>query len=72
VAQALGLDRSFNGHPLYAAGGLELRKGEPPVVLLKGPRIGVPYADPVHREVALRFAMGGSVWVAERKKLIRD
>jgi DNA-3-methyladenine glycosylase len=71
VAQALGLDRSFNGQLVYEAGGLEVRAGEPPEFLLKGPRIGVPYADPLHREAALRFAVGGSVWVAERKRLMR-
>ena len=70
VAQALGLDLSFNGHPLYEAGGLELHAGKPPKVVLQGPRIGVPYADPVHREAALRFAVGESPWVAQRKNLM--
>ena len=71
VAQALALDRSFNGQPLYEAGGLEVREGEPPEGLLKGPRIGVPYAAPLDREAALRFAVVGSAWVAERKRLSR-
>lgn len=71
VAQALALDRSFNGHPLYEAGGVEVREGEPPEVVLKGPRIGVGHADSIHREAALRFAVGGSAWVAERKNLIK-
>jgi DNA-3-methyladenine glycosylase len=70
VAQALALDRSFNGHPVYEAGGLEVLEGEPPSERLKGPRIGIPYADPLHREAMLRFAVGGSLWVTERRKLI--
>ena len=69
VAQALGLDRSFNGHPLYEPGGLEAREGTPPEVVLRGPRIGVAYAEPSHRDAPLRFAVGGSAWVAERAKL---
>lgn len=69
VAQALGLDLSFNGHPLYEPGGLEVREGEPSTAVLKGPRIGVPYADPAHREAALRFALAGSLWVSERRRL---
>ena len=69
VAQALALDRSFNGHLLYEAGGLEVREGESPEVLLKGPRIGVPYADPVDQGAALRFAIGGSLWVSRRSSL---
>ncbi len=71
VAQALALDRSYNGQPLYETGGLELREGEPPAVVLTGPRIGVPYAEPIHRALALRFAVAGSAWVAERKRLSR-
>lgn len=70
VAQALALDRSFNGHPVYEAGGLEVLEGEPPEERLKGTRIGIPYADPLHREALLRFAVGGTIWVAERRKLI--
>ena len=70
VAQALALDRSLNGHALYEAGGLEVREGEPPNAVLSGPRIGVPYADPEHREALLRFAVGGSAWVAERRNLL--
>jgi DNA-3-methyladenine glycosylase len=69
VAQALGLDRTFNGQLLYEAGGLELREGEPPAGVLKGPRIGVPFAAPVDREAPLRFAVSGSRWVTKPKSL---
>jgi len=69
VAQALGLDRSFNGHPLYEPGGLELREGSPPEGLLRGPRIGVPYAREEHREALLRLADAGSRWVTARSAL---
>ncbi len=71
VAQALGLDLSFNGEPLYEPGGLEVREGTPPETVLRGPRIGVPYAEPVHRQAPLRFAVGGSAWVSERRTLAR-
>jgi DNA-3-methyladenine glycosylase len=71
VAQALGLDRAFNGQRVYEPGGLEIRAGEPPEVVLHGPRIGVPYADPADRAAPLRFAVGGSSWVAERRQLTR-
>lgn len=69
VAQALGLDLSFNGHRLWEPGGLELREGEPPVRVLRGTRIGVPYAEAAHREAPLRFAIEGSPWVTERRLL---
>ncbi|HEX9011369.1 MAG TPA: DNA-3-methyladenine glycosylase, partial [Holophagaceae bacterium] len=46
VAQALGLDRSFNGHDLRAEGGLELRPGPAPARILAGPRLGIAFASP--------------------------
>lgn len=64
VAQALGVDLSFNSHPLFGGGGLELRRGLPPSAILRGPRVGVPYAHPDHREAPLRFAIAGSPWVS--------
>lgn len=69
VAQALDLDLTFNHQPLYEPGGLELRDGPSPAGLLGGPRVGVDYADPVHRLAFLRFAEAGSVWVSHRKGL---
>jgi len=72
VAQALGIDRSFNGHPLHEAGGLELREGNPPESILRGPRIGVPYAQQEHQDAPLRFAIAESRWVSHRRGLTRE
>jgi DNA-3-methyladenine glycosylase len=69
VAQALDLDLTFNGHPLFEAGGLELRAGPPAASILRGPRVGVPYAHLDHREAPLRFALADSEWVTHRKGL---
>jgi DNA-3-methyladenine glycosylase len=69
VAQALDLDLSFNFHPFYEAGGLELREGSRPGAILRGPRVGVAYAHPVHRTAPLRFAIADSEWVTQRKEL---
>lgn len=71
VAQALALDRSFNGHLLHEPGGLELRAGDPMKGRLCGPRIGVSYAEPRHQEARLRFALENSLWVAGRRRLVR-
>jgi len=57
VAQALGLDLSFNGHLMYQRGGLELRRGDPPAGILEGPRGGVGYASIQDREAPLRFLL---------------
>jgi len=37
--------------------------------VLAGPRIGVPYATATDQAAALRFAVGGSAWVTERRGL---
>ena len=69
VTQALGIDLTFNCHPLFTPGGLELRAGSAPAAILRGPRVGVPYAQPEHREAPLRFALADSEWVTHRQEL---
>jgi DNA-3-methyladenine glycosylase len=69
VAQALGLDLTFNNHLLYEPGGLVLLRGDDPEGILVGPRIGVDYAKPQDREAPLRFAVAGSASVTHPKHL---
>lgn len=69
VAQALALDRAFDGHDLLAAGGLELHPSEPRGPLLVGPRVGIAYAPEADRLRAWRFADGGSGAVTQRASL---
>lgn len=69
VAQALGLDRTFNHHPLFEVGGLEMRRGEAPERILAGPRVGVDFANPEDRAALLRFAIAGSSWVTHLRQL---
>ena len=69
VGAALGLSLQWNHHPLYERGGLEVRSGEPPDEILSGPRVGIDYARPEHRDAAWRFAAGGTPWVSHRRGL---
>ncbi len=69
VAQALGLDRTFDGHDLLAPGGLELRPGHAPSHLLAGPRLGIGFATPEDQSRYWRFADGDSSAVLKRKDL---
>jgi DNA-3-methyladenine glycosylase len=69
VAQALALDRSYSGHLLYQAGGLELRTGQPPAAILSGPRVGVEFAAEADRLRPWRFAQADSAWVSHRRRL---
>jgi DNA-3-methyladenine glycosylase len=55
VGQALGLDRDFDGHPLFSAGGLELRRGPAPARILAAPRVGVDFAREPDRARLCRF-----------------
>lgn len=69
VAQALALDRTFNHHALFEAGGLEACKGEPPARILMGPRVGIDFASPEDRAALRRFALADSQWVTRRREL---
>jgi len=69
VAQALGLDRTFDGHDLLAPGGLELRPGMPPIHLLAGPRVGISFATTEDQAQPWRYADGDSRAVLQRKAL---
>lgn len=69
VAQALGLDRAFNGHDLRAEGGLVLRPGPPPTRLLAGPRLGIAFATLEDQARPWRFADGDSRAVTRRTLL---
>jgi DNA-3-methyladenine glycosylase len=69
VAQALGLDRSFDGHHLLAPGGLELRSGPAPAQVLAGPRLGIGFATPADQARPWRFAAGDSRAVLQRQAL---
>ena len=69
VGAALALDRSWSHHALYRPGGLELRRGQPPDRVLVGPRVGVDYAEPAHRDALWRFAVSGTKWITAPKTL---
>jgi DNA-3-methyladenine glycosylase len=71
VAQALGLDASFNGAPLFKRGGLTIHKGHAPNKILTGPRVGVDFAKMADRDRRWRFALD-SAWVSVRKTLVPD
>lgn len=69
VGQALGLDTSFCGHPLYRRGGLEVREGSRASEVTIGARIGIAYAEPRHQAAEWRLAIAGSPWVSHANAL---
>jgi len=69
VGSALGLDVNWSGHPLFAAGGLSVHDGPRPAGYLRGPRVGIDYADPKDKEAAFRIAAADSAWVSVPKGL---
>lgn len=69
VAQALGLDQTFNGHDLLLPGGLTLVPGPPPARILAGPRLGIGFASAEDQRRPWRFADGDSGAVLQRKAL---
>lgn len=69
VGQALALDTTWSGHPIYRPGGLVLCSGPAPAAIAVGPRVGIEYALPEHQALPWRFADAGSRWVTKRKEL---
>ena len=69
VGQALGLDLSWDGHPLMEPHGLELRDAPPIASCLQGPRIGIDFAKEPSRSAPWRLACAESRWVGHRSKL---
>ena len=71
VGRALALDASWSHHALFEAGGLECRRGTAPLAIISGPRIGIDYAAPEHRDAPWRLAEADSPWVSRRRSLRR-
>lgn len=69
VAQALGLDLSWDGHPVLLSGGLELLDAPRITRILRGPRIGIDFASEPSRSAPWRLAIADSPWVGHRSKL---
>ena len=69
LGAALGLDLSFNHHPVSEPGGLELAPREAEPRLAVGPRVGIGYAAPEHLAAPWRIADADSPWVSHRKHL---
>ena len=69
VAQALGLDKAFDGHDLQTCGGLELRPGAMPSHILAGARLGIGFATPEDQARPWRFADGHSSAVLKKRDL---
>ncbi len=68
VAQALALGCDFNQHPLFRSRGLELREGDPALLVLAGSRVGIGFAAERDRLLPWRFAAGDS-WAVSRPRL---
>jgi DNA-3-methyladenine glycosylase len=66
VTMALDIDVGLSGHRLFRRGGLEVREGDPPGDIARGPRIGIGYADPEHQRAPWRLAIAGNPWVSQR------
>lgn len=69
VAQALGLNRSFDDWDLLVPGGLDLRLESSPLQILAGPRLGIGFATPEAQARPWRFADADSRAVSQPRKL---
>lgn len=66
LCRALQLDRSLNGTSLFTGSPLWLEAGVPlqELQIACSPRIGIDYAEPLHRDLCWRYFERGSRWVS--------
>jgi DNA-3-methyladenine glycosylase len=69
VAAALGLSVRDSGRPLTKSAGLYVADAPRVQQFLIGPRVGVDYATPEHRDAPWRLALPDTRWVSQRKTL---
>jgi DNA-3-methyladenine glycosylase len=69
IGAALALDTGFSGAALFRRGGLEVWDAPAAQAFLVGPRVGVDYAEPAHRDAPWRVALADTPWVSQRKSL---
>ena len=67
VGEALGLTTALSDTRLGDPISVFARAGTPE--LIRGPRVGIHYADPVDQAAPWRIAMAGSPWVGHRRSL---
>lgn len=69
VGQALAIEPTWSGHRLHRSGGLFLAAAPVPAEISVGPRVGIDFATPEHRDLPWRFADAGSRAVTKRAAL---
>lgn len=69
VGKGLGVDRSWDAHPLYRSGGLTLHRGDAPTTVRVGRRIGIDFSKPRDRSRRWRFACAEASHVSDPKGL---
>ena len=69
VGAALGLDRSWDARSVCEPGAIEVHGPDRATRIAVGPRIGIDYADPIHRDAPWRVADADSKAVARRSSL---
>jgi DNA-3-methyladenine glycosylase len=69
VSAALGVDVSFSGRALTKREGLFVADQPRVSGFLIGPRVGIDYATPEHRDAPWRLALPDTRWLSQRKTL---
>lgn len=72
VGAALALGPSHSGSPLFGGGPIELHDAPRVAAILRGPRVGIDFANARDRRAPYRLAVAGSEWVSHRQALKRS
>ncbi len=72
LAAALAIDGALNGRSVCAPGELQVCAGRPPERVRCGPRVGIDYAEPAHRDAPWRLAVTDSAWVSHPARFTHE
>lgn len=67
LTRALGIDKAFYGHDMTQAGKLWISQATHNAAIATGPRVGIDYAEPEHRDAPWRLWLEGNAWVSKAR-----
>ncbi|GEN29066.1 DNA-3-methyladenine glycosylase [Halovibrio variabilis] len=67
LTRALSIDKALYGHDMTQADKLWISAATHDAVIASGPRVGIDYAKPEHRDAPWRFWCEGNPWVSKAR-----
>ncbi|MDR5886603.1 DNA-3-methyladenine glycosylase [Vreelandella janggokensis] len=67
LTRALSIDKALYGHDMTQTGQLWISRATHSAAIATGPRVGIDYASPEHRDAPWRLWLEGNPWVSKAR-----